>query len=119
MATKAIVLEWGMPIEGRELKALETFASNVAYWTELQSSGKIERFNSYGGLTGNMTERAGFVILEGTNEQIDNLGIDETWRSNLTGILTIGQNVQVNILETGDEMQNRMQRYAKSVKLLG
>ena len=119
MASKAVKIEWGMPIQGRELKALEVFASSVAYWTKLQEDGKIENFAAYGNLSGNMAERAGFVVINGSDEQIDTLVVDETWRSHLTDVLVIGNNVQIDLCETGNEMQTRMERYAKSVKKLG
>jgi hypothetical protein len=119
MASKTVMIEWGMPIQGRELKALEVFASSVAYWTKLQEDSKIENFGTFGNLTGNMSARAGFAILNGTDEQIDTLIDGEEWRSFLTDILVIGNNVQVNLLETGEKMQTRMERYAKSVKKIG
>jgi hypothetical protein len=119
MASKAVQVSWGSPIVGRELKALEVFASSVAFWTKLQEDGKIENFQPFGNLTGNMDARAGFVIINGTDEQIDTLIETEEWRSLITDVVVIGTQIQVDLLETGDKMQSRMERYAKSVKKIG
>ena len=53
MANCALMIEWGMPIEGRETMALEMFMASVQWWTELRDKKKIEGFRTYGPLTGN------------------------------------------------------------------
>jgi hypothetical protein len=112
----ALVVEWGMPIEGRETKALEEFMNHVGWWTQLKTSGKIADFKIYGPLTGNMTKRAGFVIVEGTDKQIHDLHMSEDFRSRLNNVIIVGHNIGVTICETGDAMTTRMQRYGKSLK---
>ena len=112
----ALMIEWGMPIEGRETKALEEFMTHVAWWTQLKEGGKISDFRIYGPLVGNIQERAGFIILEGTDKQIHELQASEEFRSNLNKVIIVGHNVTVTTLETGDAMTTRMQRYGKSLK---
>ena len=114
-STCALMVEWGMPKDGRETKALEEFMTHLAWWTELKTSGKISEFRTYGPLTGDF-KRAGFVLLEGSDDQIEKLRASEAFRTNLNRVLLIAERVEVTILETGDAMATRMQRYGKTLK---
>ena len=117
MATNsALLIEWGTPIHGRETKALEEFTAHVQWWTELKGSGRIADFRIYGPLTGNVEDRAGFVILEGTSQQINELRASEEFRTNFDHVVLVGNNIRATLCETGDAMTTRMQRYGKSVK---
>jgi hypothetical protein len=113
--TSALMIEWGMPKDGRETKALEEFMTHVAWWNELKTKGKVADFRTYGPVTGNF-ERAGFVILEGTEAQIDQLRTSEDFRTRLNHVMLVGNHINVTLCETGDAMMSRMQRYGKSLK---
>jgi hypothetical protein len=113
--TSALMVEWGMPKDGRETKALEEFMTHVAWWNQLKASGKIADFRAYGPLTGEFN-RAGFVVLEGTEKQISELHNSEEFRTNLNRVFLVGNNITVTLLETGDAMTTRMQRYGKALK---
>ena len=112
----ALLIEWGMPIAGRETKALEEFMTHVAWWTELKTTGKVADFKAYGPLTGDLEARAGLVILEGTQKQITELHASEEFRTRLNHVMIVGHNIRVTLCETGDAMPSRMQRYGKSLK---
>jgi hypothetical protein len=118
-ATSALMVEWGMPIEGRETKALEEFAVHVGWWSELVAKGRVEAFRTYGDNTGDLNRRAGFVILEGTDKQIDELRHSEDFRMKLNHVILVGHNIRLTLLETGDAMMTRMQRYGKALKNIG
>ena len=117
--TNALMIEWGIPRQGRETKALEEFMTHVAWWTELKQSGKIAEFRTFGHLTGNVDERAGFVLIEGSEKQIHDLQTSEDFRSRLNRVIIIAENVHITELETNDAMTARMQRYGKSLKDVG
>jgi hypothetical protein len=119
MNDSALMIEWGMPVVGRETRALEEFASTVAWWTELQSKGKIGSFANFGTLSGNMHSRSGFALIHGSAKQIGELAESEEYRKRIARIAAICENVQVNFLETGDRMMTRMQRYGTGLKELG
>jgi hypothetical protein len=117
MSTKsALMVEWGMPVEGREMKAMEEFTAHLEWWSSLKQKGQIADFKLYGPVTGNIHERAGFVIVEGTDEQIDKLRVSEDFRTRLNNVIIVGHNIEVTLLETGDAMMTRMQRYGKSLQ---
>lgn len=113
--TCALMVEWGMPKDGREMKALEEFMTHMAWWTQLKTTGKISDFRTYGPVTGDF-RRSGFVIIEGTEKQIDDLRHGEEFRANLNRVTLIGSHISITLLETGDAMTTRMQRYGKAVK---
>jgi hypothetical protein len=85
------------------------------WWNQLKTSGKIADFRTYGPVTGDF-KRAGFIIIEGTEKQIDELRHGEEFRTNLNRVFLIGNDIHVSLLETGDAMMTRMQRYGKAVK---
>ncbi len=82
-----------------------------------RARGRTDRRTSttLGPLTGNLAERAGLVVIEGTEKQIDDLRTSEEFRARLNRVCIIGHNVQVTLCETGDAMVARMQRYGKSL----
>jgi hypothetical protein len=119
-ANSALVLEWGMPIPGREMKALEEFMNHVAWWNQLKASGKITEFKALGPITGNVAERAGMAILEGDQKQIADLLASEDFRVHFNRAAICVDNVRTTVFETGDAMTTRLQRYGKNLKeLLG
>ena len=112
----ALLVEWGMPVHGRETKAIEEFMNHVAWWTQLKSSGKIADFHAFGEVTGNMARRSGFVILEGSEEQIRAVHASEDFRNHLNRASVCVDAINVSLLESGDAMTTRMQRYGKNLK---
>lgn len=80
MATSALFVECGMPIPGREARAIEVFFSAMQFWGKLQQDGKIEAFRSYGFLTGDQQTRSATVIIEGSDAQIAALRESEAYR---------------------------------------
>lgn len=111
MSTAALMMEWGMPIEGREGKSVEVFMASIGWLTELKASDKIEDFRTYGAITGNHTERTGFVLIEGSATQIAELQESETWRRHVVRCVTVCKNLRVNSLEAGEAVTQRMHRF--------
>ncbi len=119
MANAAILIEWGMPRDGRENKALEVFFSTMQNWEQWKAAGRIESFHTFGTLSGNMEQRAGFIVVMGTEQQIAALHKADDYRQQLVKVITIGVNVTITNCETGDAMATRMQRYATTLKSMG
>ncbi len=112
----ALMIEWGMPRQGREFRALEEFGAHMQHWTDIKAKGEIADFKVYGPNTGNMEIFAGFVLLEGTADQIDKYRQSEAFRTRIDRVTLIAQNINVTLLETGDAMTKRMQRFGTVVK---
>jgi len=119
MNNGAIVIEWGMPRQGREQKALEVFFSTMQKWEEWKSAGRIASYQPFGTLTGDYDKRSGFVLLQGTGQQMEALQHAEDYRQAVLGVINIATHVHVTVCETGDAMTSRMQRYGNSVKSMG
>ncbi len=116
MSNCALMLEWGSLVDGREMKALEEFMNNVAWWGELKKAGKIADFKIYVTNTGAFGERAGLAILEGAEKQIAELHTSEEFRLRLARASMLVRNMRVNTFDTGDAIQARMQRTGKAIK---
>jgi hypothetical protein len=76
MAEAGLFVGWGAPVRGREAKGLEVFNESVAYWGRLEEDGRIESFEvvllyPHGG------DLAGFSLLRGTHDQLNDVGGDE------------------------------------------
>jgi hypothetical protein len=82
MADAGFWIAWGLPARGRERQALELLReSTVGYLERLREDGRIERFDT-AILKPQTTELGGFILIQGTQEQIDSLrrGRDfQTW----------------------------------------
>jgi hypothetical protein len=115
----ALMIEWGMPRQGRERKALEEFFAHMQWWAEIKSKGEIADFRIYGDISGNIEQRAGFVVFEGTSQQIEKLRTSEAFRTRLNRVFLVGENLKLTLLEMGDDMSTRMQRYAAALKEIG
>ena len=116
MVDAALIVEWGMPMSGRETKALEAFAMHMRWWEELKAQRRIDSFRPYGLTTGTLGPRTGFVVIEGTTQQIDALRHSDDFRANLNTVFTCVNDVGVYTAETGPAMLQRMERYGKAVK---
>jgi hypothetical protein len=119
MANAALLIEWGMPRDGREMKAMEVFFSAMQKWDTWKGAGRISGFEVFGTLTGDYDTRSGFLIASGTTAQIAALQHSEDYRQEILKVVNIGRNVTVTACETGEAMTTRMQRYAGSLKGMG
>jgi len=82
MAQAGLWLAWGIPARGRETQALELLKeTTTGYLERLADAGQIERFDA-AILKPQSTELGGFILIQGTQEQIDSLRRDAdflTW----------------------------------------
>jgi hypothetical protein len=83
MADAGLFIGWGEVVRGREDRALEVFNETIEYYGQLQSDGRIESFDvallePHGG------ELQGFVLLRGSEEQIDTVHRDDDFQRLMT-----------------------------------
>ena len=76
MADAGLFIGWGEVVRGREDRALDVFNETIDYYGQLQSDGRIESFevvllDPHGG------ELQGYILLRGSEDQIDGLRRDE------------------------------------------
>jgi hypothetical protein len=117
MAEAGLWVAWGVPTAGRERKALDLLIETQDYLAGLQGQGRIERFDRVV-LKPQNIELGGFVLIQGSKEQIDGLRRDpdfELW-------LNRGQLVadQVGIVDAwlGDGIAEAVALYEKALESL-
>jgi hypothetical protein len=94
MAHNALLIGWGLPVRGREQKAMEVFGNSIEYWTGLQAGGQIESFqvavlDPYGG------DLSGFALLRGSHEQLDQLRASPDFQKLATRALLFVEGLRV------------------------
>ena len=65
MAEAGLFIGWGVPVRGREKRALDLFNGTMQYYGRLQQDGKIERFD-VAVLAPHGSDLAGFALMQGT-----------------------------------------------------
>jgi hypothetical protein len=83
MADAGLFIGWGEVVRGREDRALDVFNETIEFYGQLQSDGRIEDFevallDPHGG------ELLGFVMLRGSEDQIDAVHRDQDFQRLMT-----------------------------------
>ena len=72
MADDALFIGWGEVVRGRERKAIEVFNESLQYYAQLQEDGKVESVEPWF-LAPHGGDLAGFILLRGQREQLDEI----------------------------------------------
>jgi hypothetical protein len=106
MAEAGLFIGWGAPVRDREAKSLEVFNEGMEYWGRLQDEGRIESYETvflypHGG------DLAGFVLLRGSHEQLNDVGGDEEFLrlTSRAGLVVERLGVVRAVLDEGLEQQ--------------
>src|SRR5919106_6453815 len=83
MADAGLFIGWGEVVRGREDRAIDVFNETLELYGQLQSDGRIEDFevallDPHGG------ELQGYVMLRGSEEQIDSVRRSEDFQRLMT-----------------------------------
>ena len=93
MAEAGFWVAWGIPARGREHQALDLMRSSIAgYLGQLTRDGLIERFDT-AVLKPQSTELGGFVLIQGSKQQIDSLRRDADFQQWVTQIQLVADRV--------------------------
>ena len=79
MAEAGFWVAWGLPTQGREKQALDLLNETRGYLERLAQDQRIERFDIVI-LKPQTTELGGFILIQGTQEQIDALRHDDDFQ---------------------------------------
>jgi hypothetical protein len=114
MADAGLFIGWGEVVRGREERALEVFNEAIQYYGQLQADGRIESFEPcllepHGG------DLAGFVLLRGTQEQMDAVHNDEEFERVLTRANFIVDGLGVVNVALGEELGRQMGVYQAQI----
>jgi hypothetical protein len=114
MADAGIFIGWGVPVRGREQKALQVFQESVEYWSSLQASGDIESFEvailePHGGDLG------GFALLRGESEKLAQVRASEDFQLHVDRANLIVDSLGVVGAAIGDGIATAMARYGEVI----
>jgi hypothetical protein len=114
MADAALFIGWGAVVRGREERALEVFNETIQFYGQLQADGRIESFEPcllepHGG------DLDGFVLLRGSQEQIDAIRNDEEFERLLTRAGFIVDGLGVVNAALGEELGRQMGVYQEQI----
>jgi hypothetical protein len=118
MADRALFVGFGVPVRGREERAIAVFNEFVAMLGRMQSDGRIEGMevtllDAHGGDLG------GFFMVHGSAEQCAALQNDEEFRRAVTDATLIVESFGVVPATTGEGIGREMAMYGEAVGKLG
>jgi hypothetical protein len=118
MADRALFIGFGVPVRGREERAIEVFNEFVELLGRMQSDGRIARIDvalldPHGGDLG------GFFIAHGSETQCAALPNDEEFRRATIDASLIVENFGVVPAVTGEAVGREMAMYSDAVKKVG
>jgi len=118
MAGRALFVGFGVPVRGREERAVAVFNEFVAMFGRMQSDGRIEGIDvtlldAHGGDLG------GFFMVHGSAEQCATLQYDEEFRHAVVDASLIVENIGVVPAATGAGVGSEMAIYGEAVGKLG
>ena len=118
MADAGVWISWGIPARGREHQALELLKSTKGYLDGLVAQGTIGRFDT-SILKPQATELGGFILIQGTQEQIDALRHDRGFERWVTQIQLVADRVGIVDAWVGDGLNDAIGLYAEALSKLG
>src|ERR1700742_266245 len=92
MAEAGFWIAWGLPSQGRERHALDLLTETRGYLQRLSDDRRIERFD-IAILKPQTTELGGFILIQGTQDQIDALRHDDDFQVWVNGVQLVADRV--------------------------
>ena len=114
MADAGLFIGWGEVVRGREDRALDVFNETLEYYGQLQSDGRIESFevallDPHGG------DLLGYVMLRGSEEQIDAVRHDEDFIRVMTKGSLVVDNLGLIPASIGEGLARAMAIYQEEI----
>ena len=118
-ANAALYLCWGHPVPGREQKSLEVFMQAQEFNATLEKQGKIAAHRTYIATTGSMERFAGFMVVEGTVQQLRDLVDSDEWKNLRLRAEHLVQGIDIVHCVTGAEIPKTVQQIVDVRRQLG
>jgi hypothetical protein len=117
MADAGLFIGWGEVARGREERALDVFNETIGYYGRLQEDGRIEGFEvsllqPHGG------DLAGFVLLRGSQDQMDAVQHDDEFERLMTRANFIVDKLGVVPAAVGEGIARQVSIYEAEVSAL-
>jgi hypothetical protein len=112
-------IAWGIPARGRERQALELLkSSTTGYLDGLVRDGLIERFDA-SILKPQSTELGGFILIQGSRQQVESLRRDSGFQQWVTQIQLVADRVGIVDAWVGDGLGEAYELYEEALRKLG
>lgn len=119
MAEAGLWIAWGIPTRGREVQALDHFRESLeGYGTQLLRDEKIERYD-VAILRPQNIELGGFVLVQGSKEQIDALRRNEDFQQFVNHIQLVADRVGMVDAWVNDGLEEAFGLYEKALQKAG
>jgi hypothetical protein len=119
MAEAGLWLAWGIPARGRETQALDLLKeTTTGYLERLAQEGQIERFDT-AILKPQSMELGGFVLIQGTQEQIDALRRDADFQSWVNQVQLVADRVGIVDAWVNDGLADAIGLYEVALRKAG
>ena len=119
MAEAGVWVAWGIPARGRETHALDLFKeSRTGYLERLAQEGRIERFDA-AILQPQTTELGGFVLIQGTRDQIDSLRRDADFQAWVNQVQLVADRVGIVDAWVNDGLAEAIGLYEVALRKAG
>ncbi|MGE2719630.1 hypothetical protein [Mycolicibacterium celeriflavum] len=119
MAEAGLWIAWGIPVRGREVQALEFFRESLeGYGAQLLRDGLIERYD-VAILSPQNIELGGFVLIQGSKEQIDALRRDADFQQFVNGVQLVADKVGMVDAWVNDGLEDAFGLYEKALRKAG
>lgn len=118
MSEAGVWVSWGIPARGREGQALALLKSSLTgYLEQLSQEGRIERFDA-AILKPQSTELGGFILIQGTHDQIDALRTDRNFEAWVTQIQLVADKFGIVDAWVGDGLGDAYDLYEEALRKL-
>ncbi len=117
MAEAGLWVAWGVPTVGRERKALALFIETQDYLSGLQGERRIGRFDCVL-LKPQSIELGGFVLIQGSKDQIDGLRRDHGFELWLNRVQLVADQVGIVDAWLGDGIAEAVPLYEQALENL-
>ncbi|HET6733010.1 hypothetical protein [Mycobacterium sp.] len=119
MAQAGLWVAWGIPARGRETQALDLLKeTTTGYLERLAQDGRIERFDT-AILKPQSTELGGFILIQGSQEQIDALRRDADFASWVTQVQLVADRVGIVDAWVNDGLGDAIDLYQQALRKAG
>ncbi|MGB0970790.1 MAG: hypothetical protein ACPGVG_07490 [Mycobacterium sp.] len=117
MAEAGLWVAWGVPTPGRERKALSLLIETEEYLSGLKEQKRIERFDRVV-LKPQNIDLGGFVLIQGSKDQIDGLRRDPDFELWLNRVQLVADQVGFVDAWLGDGIADAVALYEKALENL-
>lgn len=118
MADAGFWVAWGLPTQGREGPALDLLTESRIYLEGVAKDRRIERFD-IAILKPQSTELGGFVLIQGTQEQIDSLRHDDEFQVWVNRVQLVADRVGMVDAWVGEGITEATELYEQALRKAG